>query len=472
MPVLVFRLIALLPKPNFHVSRRAFVQVQSCNMFSKAVQQYSYNTAAAPPLPLAGKRQQPLQTIPSPNVPKPSASIKRKFQRTISNTSSIGALHNSAQFFDENDSDHDAAIDLTAGRSDVKYPSLPQPASDITYPSLPPQPRKLHRSPPSSAPVPWSSSPPAHSQPPTSKRRTVPWLDKKANDQSFTPLPSNKPNASPYFWNKTASAMKAEHKEIRKINQSRSAATKQSELPGPKTTTAVALQQVFLSEEQKGILTAVVDEGKSIFFTGSAGTGKSVLMKSIINRLRNKYTKEPDRVAVTASTGLAAVNIDGTTLHSFAGIGLGKEPATELLKKIRRNPKTRQRWIRTRVLIIDEISMIDADLFDKLEHVARILRNNGSPFGGIQLVVTGDFFQLPPVPEKDRAAKFSFDAATWNTCIEHTILLTHVFRQKDATFAAMLNEMRLGRLTPASIRAFQSLSRPLNFTDDLEATEL
>lgn len=267
--------------------------------------------------------------------------------------------------------------------------------------------------------------------------------------------------------------MKAEQKELRKVKNSRpTGSSRQSEAPGGKTTAVTALPKLFLSEEQKGILTAVVDEGKSIFFTGSAGTGKSVLMKSIISRLRNKYVREPDRVAVTASTGLAAVNIDGSTLHSFAGIGLGKEPAAELLKKIRRNPKTKQRWVRTKVLIIDEISMIDGDLFDKLEQVARIIRNNASPFGGIQLVVTGDFFQLPPVPEKDRCAKFSFDAVTWNTCIEHTVLLTHVFRQKDATFAAMLNEMRLGRLTPASIRAFQNLSRPLNFTDDLEATEL
>ncbi len=394
----------------------------------------------------------------------------------MSNTSSLGALHGSTQFFNENDFDDDAAIDLTVnGSSEVRYPSLSKATSEISYPLLPPQPTNSHRPPPSSAPVPWSSSPPGHYQPPPtrpSKRRTVPWLDKGGDDKAFTPLPPNKSSASPYPWNKTASVMKDEQKELRKINKSRSTGSKQGEGVGVKTSTTSALPKIFLSEEQKGIMTAVVDEGKSIFFTGSAGTGKSVLMRSIISKLRQKYTKEPDRVAVTASTGLAAVNIDGSTLHSFAGIGLGKEPATELLKKIRRNPKTRQRWSRTRVLIIDEISMIDGDLFDKLEQVARIIRNNGSPFGGIQLVVTGDFFQLPPVPEKDRAAKFSFDAATWNTCIEHTILLTHVFRQKDATFADMLNEMRLGRLKPASIRAFQSLSRPLNFTDDLDATEL
>jgi ATP-dependent DNA helicase PIF1 len=209
-----------------------------------------------------------------------------------------------------------------------------------------------------------------------------------------------------------------------------------------------------------------------VFFTGSAGTGKSVLMKQIIAKLRDKYVREPDRVAVTASTGLAACHIEGTTLHSFAGAGLAKEPSPELVKKIKRNAKTKSRWQRTKVLIIDEISMVDGDLYDKLEHVARAIRNNGRPFGGIQLVITGDFFQLPPVPDKGKAAKFAFDAATWNTTIEHTILLTHIFRQKDPTFASMLNEIRLGKLTPASIKEFQRLSRSLQYEDEISATEL
>jgi ATP-dependent DNA helicase PIF1 len=116
--------------------------------------------------------------------------------------------------------------------------------------------------------------------------------------------------------------------------------------------------------------------------------------------------------------------------------------------------------------------MVDAELFDKLEEIARKIRNNGRPFGGIQLVVTGDFFQLPPVPESNRETKFVFDAATWNTSIQHTILLTEVFRQKDPVFASMLNEMRLGKLTRATIDAFKKLSRPLDFHDSLEATEL
>ena len=232
------------------------------------------------------------------------------------------------------------------------------------------------------------------------------------------------------------------------------------------------ITDIFLSDEQKAVMKAVMEEGKSVFFTGSAGTGKSVLMKAIIAQLRRKYRAEVDRFAVTASTGLASCILEGQTLHSWSGIGLGKEPAPELVKKVKRNQKARQRWLRTKVLIVDEVSMVDGQLFDKLEQVARTIRNNGRPFGGIQLVVTGDFFQLPPVPEKNTIAKFVFEAVTWNTCIQHTILLNHVFRQKDEKFAGMLNEMRLGKMSPATVQEFKSLSRPMTFHDDLEATEL
>jgi ATP-dependent DNA helicase PIF1 len=140
--------------------------------------------------------------------------------------------------------------------------------------------------------------------------------------------------------------------------------------------------------------------------------------------------------------------------------------------QVKRNQKARNRWLRTKVLVVDEVSMVDGDLFDKLEEIARRIRNNGRPFGGIQLVVTGDFFQLPPVPDSSREAKFAFAAATWNTSIQHTILLTHIFRQKDPVFAEMLNEMRLGKIGPQTIEAFKKLSRPLDFHDALEATEL
>lgn len=306
--------------------------------------------------------------------------------------------------------------------------------------------------------------------------------------EAYTPLPKDKAN-SLYPWNTTASAVKEEQKRLRQGHKKLV-----KDIEGGSVKSSVKKQRkgevakVFLSDEQKLVLKLVAEQKRSVFFTGSAGTGKSVLLRETIKVLRDNYKREADRVAVTASTGLAACNVGGVTLHSFAGIGLGKEAVPELVKKIKRNQKAKQRWMRTKVLIIDEISMVDGDLFDKLEAIARAIRNNGRPFGGIQLVITGDFFQLPPVPDYGRVSKFSFDAATWNTSIEHTIGLTQVFRQKDpgastqwidsrwlltiVVFANMLNEMRLGRLTPKSINAFRALNRPLSFADDFEATEL
>jgi ATP-dependent DNA helicase PIF1 len=118
--------------------------------------------------------------------------------------------------------------------------------------------------------------------------------------------------------------------------------------------------------------------------------------------------------------------------------------------------------------------MVDGELFDKLSQIGRTLRNNGRPWGGIQLIITGDFFQLPPVPDaaKERDAKFAFDAATWETSISHTIGLTQVFRQRDPEFAQMLNEMRLGKISDSTVQAFKALDRPLKFEDGVDSAEL
>lgn len=310
------------------------------------------------------------------------------------------------------------------------------------------------------------------------------------NTVKSTPASKEKSD-SPYPWNKTASAVKEEQKRLRQGHRKLVKDNEAEEKPKSTRTKAEhKVPRVFLSDEQKKVFNLVTEERKSVFFTGSAGTGKSVLLREIIKGLRDKHKFQPERVAVTASTGLAACNVGGVTLHSFAGIGLGKEAVPELARKIKRNGKAKKRWLLTKTLIVDEVSMVDGDLFDKLEAIARIIRNNGRPFGGIQLVITGDFFQLPPVPDHGKVAKFCFDAAAWRTSIEHTIGLTKVFRQKDpgtftltsetdsltdpssSVFANMLNEMRLGRLTPTSINAFRALGRDLSFGDAFEATEL
>jgi ATP-dependent DNA helicase PIF1 len=325
-----------------------------------------------------------------------------------------------------------------------------------------------------------SSEPSIDANPRPAKRRTTPWAQRKAEEREkqlqqdeeeasggvqcyrckeyghmvadcpksrskapanghedgFTPLPKDKTLP----WNTTASAIKDQQKAFK--NHQKMVKEKQEKLSMDELFMATKSAQgkeptssmlpTFLSDEQQSVLDLVTQKKKSVFFTGSAGTGKSVLMRSIIAKLRQMHQKEPDRVAVTASTGLAACNIGGVTLHSFSGIGLGKESVKDLVKKIMRNPKAKNRWLRTKVLVIDEVSMVDGELFDKLEGIARLMKKNARPFGGIQLVVTGDFFQLPPVPDYGkREVKFAFDADTWSTSINHTIGLTQVFRQRD-----------------------------------------
>ena len=125
-----------------------------------------------------------------------------------------------------------------------------------------------------------------------------------------------------------------------------------------------------------------------------------------------------DKVFVTASTGIAACNIGGITVHSFAGLGITEMDLDHTLRKIRQNESAVDRWKSCTVLIIDEVSMLDGRLFDTLEYTARVLRCNDLPFGGIQVVLCGDFFQLPPVGLGRNGVIFCFEARWWNAVVE------------------------------------------------------
>ncbi|CAE6460433.1 unnamed protein product [Rhizoctonia solani] len=225
-----------------------------------------------------------------------------------------------------------------------------------------------------------------------------------------------------------------------------------------------------LSEEQRHILERVL-QGESVFFTGSAGTGKSVLLRSIIAALGGPS----DKVAVTSSTGISATHIGGQTLHSFAGVGLGHGDLGKLVSRIKGDWTAFQRWSKVKVLIIDEISMVDATWFDQLEEISRRIRKKSLPFGGIQLVICGDFFQLPPVPNRDIAdapASFVFDSWSWDRCIKSKFMLTQVFRQKDPRLVKMLNDARVGIVTDESAKLLRSLSRPVHYEDGIGPTEI
>lgn len=249
---------------------------------------------------------------------------------------------------------------------------------------------------------------------------------------------------------------------------------------GLTTETKKTVKPIILSAEQEYVL-QLAKKGESIFFTGSAGTGKSVLLRSIIKEL--KHIHGSSSVAVTASTGLAACNIGGITVHSFAGFGLGKGKPEDLLKMVRRNRKASTRWKFTKVLVIDEISMIDGALFDKIDYIARrIRRQQHLPFGGLQIVICGDFYQLPPVnkaelqsdgTEVKHTSTFAFESQSWNKIIKSKIILKEVFRQKgDQTFINILNDMRHGIVSPKAEMELARLSRPLNCAAGIVPTEL
>ncbi|XP_046930914.1 ATP-dependent DNA helicase PIF1 [Lynx rufus] len=219
-----------------------------------------------------------------------------------------------------------------------------------------------------------------------------------------------------------------------------------------------------LSEEQAAVLRVVL-KGQSIFFTGSAGTGKSYLLKRILGLL------PPTGTVATASTGVAACHIGGTTLHAFAGIGSGQAPLAQCVALAQR-PAVRQGWLNCQRLVIDEISMVEADLFDKLEAVARAIRQQNKPFGGIQLIICGDFLQLPPVTKGSQPPKFCFQAKSWRRCVPVTLELTEVWRQADQTFISLLQAVRLGRCSDEVTHQLQATASHKVGRDGIVATRL
>ncbi|KAI1792662.1 PIF1-like helicase-domain-containing protein [Ganoderma leucocontextum] len=225
----------------------------------------------------------------------------------------------------------------------------------------------------------------------------------------------------------------------------------------------VSMEVVALNTEQRRVLQMVVDEGKNVFFTGPAGSGKSLLLRAIIAGLKKKYSKNQAVISVTASTGMAASNIGGMTIHSWGAVTPGMHNIDRQISCIKTCKPAFKRWRETKVLVIDEVSMVDGELFDTLTKLADQLRNKKTdrPFGGIQLVVTGDFFQLPPVTKSGVEPFFAFESESWKKCIDHTVTLTEVYRQKDTQFVDLLNELRKGNIAPSAHQTFTSLSRPL-----------
>ena len=209
-----------------------------------------------------------------------------------------------------------------------------------------------------------------------------------------------------------------------------------------------------LNVQQRAAFDAIV-AGKSIFLTGPGGTGKSFLLQNLYAHYKG-YTGK--KLSITALTGCAAILIGpfAKTLHSWAGIGLGRGDVEVLANTIAKDKRKGPRWRTTHCLVIDEVSMMTPSLLELLDAVGRKARKcPDKPFGGLQIVFVGDFYQLPPVV-REGSSTFAYESPLWKQVVKETYFLTEIVRQKDPIFQKILNEARIGELSTESYEILES----------------
>lgn len=227
----------------------------------------------------------------------------------------------------------------------------------------------------------------------------------------------------------------------------------------------------------------ILKTGVNVFLTGEPGAGKTHTINEYVKYLR-AHGIEP---AITASTGIAATHIGGMTIHSWSGIGIKDKLTRDDLRHIKDLPLYAKRIRKAKVLIIDEISMLDGKIFSMIDTVCRTVRESVDPFGGLQIICVGDFFQLPPIarrpiaPAEDMlweqstepiAPAFAFQSDTWIALDPAICYLTEQHRQDDAEFLSVLSAIRSKTMKESHIRHLDSRKKTINKIDDTKATKL
>jgi len=198
---------------------------------------------------------------------------------------------------------------------------------------------------------------------------------------------------------------------------------------------------------------AKFENNENIFITGPGGCGKSMFIRKIVETSKYKNNE----IHVCAMTGCAAVLLEcgAKTIHSWGSFGLAKGNNNVIAGTIADNKYKRKNWRKVDVLIVDEISMMSYKMFELMELTARKARKNNKLFGGIQIVFSGDFFQLPPVGDNDdpTSKQFCFESQLFNKVFikENQIQFTKIFRQKDPVYSKILNKLRVGIITKSSL---------------------
>lgn len=186
---------------------------------------------------------------------------------------------------------------------------------------------------------------------------------------------------------------------------------------------------------------SLLKSGRNVFLTGQAGAGKTYVINQYIQWLRSCDIP----VAITASTGIAATHIGGVTIHSRAGIGIKDRLTDHDMELIQQKEHLHKNITKAKVLIIDEISMISANTLDMVDRVVQMIRRDGRPFGGLQVILVGDFFQLPPVmsgQDSNSNKRFAFASKVWKELNLAICYLHTQHRQDEGDFSIVLNELR------------------------------
>jgi ATP-dependent exoDNAse (exonuclease V) alpha subunit len=230
----------------------------------------------------------------------------------------------------------------------------------------------------------------------------------------------------------------------------------------------------------------VLKSGSNVFLTGSAGSGKTHVLNRFIDylKLQNKV------VGITASTGVAATHINGMTINAWSGIGIKTDLSLTALDELMQRKYLRERFTKTKVLIIDEVSMLSSKTLETVDTVLRAFRDNDDPFGGIQIVLCGDFFQLPPIGEIDKPMEliaghkqfqmqqpltqlenpnYIYKSELWQSLDIKVCYLEKPFRQVDDRFLQILDQIRNNNITrdiwdTLKDRFFQSFSNGISPT--------
>jgi ATP-dependent DNA helicase PIF1 len=215
----------------------------------------------------------------------------------------------------------------------------------------------------------------------------------------------------------------------------------------------------MLNDEQN-LVFEKYKKGENVFLTGPGGTGKSFLIKKIVN-----HAEENERnIQVCALTGCASIllNCKAITLHRFAGIGLANKPIPSILEELFKKKYKLKKWFKLECLIIDEVSMMSLKILLLLDAIAKKIYNKPNiPFGGLQVIFSGDFYQLPPVMSQDdekEASMFCFEHPLWYQLFpqENQIILKSIFRQDEEQFLKVLKYVRRGKITHSTKATLES----------------